>query len=105
MSSSTLSTSSVAPRSVSTCQVLGVAKVLTERMRSISGTATAPPRHCAICGNHCLGVPGLFTGIGAAHAASGEKIGTVDTAFQWIGRDHDTTGEAYDNPGIPGATC
>jgi CreA protein len=67
-----------------------------------------PPRHCGICGicgNHRLGVLGHAAGIGAAHAASGEKIGTVDIALQWIGRDHDTTGEAYDNPGIPGVTC
>ena len=34
---------------------------------------------------------------GAALAASGEKIGTVDTAFQWIGRDHDIIVEAYDD--------
>ena len=26
---------------------------------------------------------------GWAQAAEPEKIGTVDTAFQWIGRDHD----------------
>ena len=41
----------------------------------------------------------------AAHAASGEKIGTVDTAFQWIGRDHDIIVEAYDDPGVQGVTC
>jgi CreA protein len=28
----------------------------------------------------------------------GRKIGTVDTAFQWIGRDHDIIVEAYDDP-------
>ena len=42
---------------------------------------------------------------GAAHAASGEKIGTVDTAFQWIGRDHDIIVEAYDGPAVQGVTC
>ena len=42
---------------------------------------------------------------GAALAASGEKIGTVDTAFQWIGRDHDIIVEAYDDPGVQGVTC
>ena len=41
---------------------------------------------------------------GAAHAA-GEKIGTVDTAFQWIGRDHDIIVEAYDDPAVQGVTC
>ena len=44
-------------------------------------------------------------GTTAAHAASGEKIGTVDTAFQWIGRDHDIIVEAYDDPGVQGVTC
>ena len=42
---------------------------------------------------------------GAAQAASGEKIGTVDTAFQWIGRDHDIIVEAYDDPAVQGVTC
>ena len=35
---------------------------------------------------------------GAAQAAAGEKIGTVDTAFQWIGRDHDIIVEACGDP-------
>ena len=42
---------------------------------------------------------------GAAQAATAEKIGTVDTAFQWIGRDHDIIVEAYDAPGVQGVTC
>ena len=42
---------------------------------------------------------------GAALAAGGEKIGTVDTAFQWIGRDHDIIVEAYDDPDVQGVTC
>jgi CreA protein len=42
---------------------------------------------------------------GVAQAASGEKIGTVDTAFQWIGRDHDIIVEAYDDPFVSGVTC
>ena len=43
----------------------------------------------------------------AAHGAwaAGEKIGTVDTAFQWIGRDHDIIVEAYDDPAVQGVTC
>jgi len=40
-----------------------------------------------------------------AQAASGEKIGSVDTAFQWIGRDHDIVVEAYDDPAVQGVTC
>jgi CreA protein len=47
----------------------------------------------------------LLGGTSAAHAASGEKIGTVDTAFQWIGRDHDIIVEAYDDPAVQGVTC
>ena len=42
---------------------------------------------------------------GAAQAATAEKIGTVDTAFQWIGRDHDIIVEAYDDPGVHVVTC
>ena len=42
---------------------------------------------------------------GAAQAATAEKIGTVDTAFQWIGRDHDIIVEAYDDPAVQGVTC
>lgn len=42
---------------------------------------------------------------GAAQAATAEKIGTVDTAFQWIGRDHDIIVEAYDDPLVAGVTC
>ena len=42
---------------------------------------------------------------GGAQAADAEKIGTVDTAFQWIGRDHDIIVEAYDDPRVAGVTC
>ena len=42
---------------------------------------------------------------GSAQAADAEKIGTVDTAFQWIGRDHDIIVEAYDDPLVTGVTC
>ncbi|MHA7599424.1 CreA family protein [Alicycliphilus sp. T452] len=38
-------------------------------------------------------------------AAQSDKIGTVDTAFQWIGRDHDIIVEAYDDPLVAGVTC
>nr|WP_255569234.1 CreA family protein [Comamonas sp. NLF-1-9] len=42
---------------------------------------------------------------GLAAAASGERIGSVDTAFQWLGRDHDIVVEAYDDPRVQGVTC
>ena len=42
---------------------------------------------------------------GGAQAADAEKIGTVDTAFQWIGRDHDIIVEACDDPLVAGVTC
>ncbi len=42
---------------------------------------------------------------GGRASSAGEKIGTVDTAFQWIGRDHDIIVEAYDDPGVQGVTC
>lgn len=38
-------------------------------------------------------------------AASGEKIGDVDTAFKWLGRDHDIVVEAYDDPHVQGVSC
>ncbi|QIL45057.1 CreA family protein [Acidovorax sp. HDW3] len=41
----------------------------------------------------------------ASTLAAGEKVGTVDTAFQWIGRDHDIIVEAYDDPQVTGVTC
>ncbi|MBF5003934.1 CreA family protein [Diaphorobacter caeni] len=41
----------------------------------------------------------------SAFAADGEKIGTVDTAFKLIGRDHDIIVEAYDDPEVNGVTC
>ena len=42
---------------------------------------------------------------GLTQAVAAEKIGTVDTAFKWIGRDHDIIVEAYDDPGVQGVTC
>ena len=42
---------------------------------------------------------------GPAWAASGEKIGDVDTAFKWLGRDHDIVVEAYDDPKVQGVSC
>ena len=54
----------------------------------------------------CRSAAGLLLAlVSVAAHASGEKIGTVDTAFKWIGRDHDILVEAYDDPGAPGVTC
>lgn len=47
---------------------------------------------------------GLALVAGAA-AAQAERIGSVDTAFQWLGRDHDIVVEAYDDPLVAGVTC
>lgn len=37
--------------------------------------------------------------------AQSQTIGTVDTAFKLIGRDHDIIVEAYDDPAVQGVTC
>ena len=34
-----------------------------------------------------------------------DAIGSVDTAFQWIGPDHKVVVEAYDDPAVEGVTC
>ena len=44
----------------------------------------------------------LATGLCAAQP---DKIGTVDTAFQLLGRDHDIIVEAYDDPQVTGVSC
>lgn len=41
----------------------------------------------------------------ACSPAGGEQVGSVDTAFQWLGPDHKIVVEAYDDPGVPGVTC
>jgi len=41
----------------------------------------------------------------SAACAQAERIGSVDTAFQWLGRDHDIVVEAYDDPLVAGVTC
>ncbi len=51
-----------------------------------------------------MALTGLFTSA-AAIAADAEKIGTVDTAFKLVGRDHDIIVEAYDDPAVQGVTC
>jgi CreA protein len=44
----------------------------------------------------------LMLGAGLAQA---EQIGSVDTAFQWLGPDHKVVVEAYDDPRVRGVTC
>ncbi len=46
-----------------------------------------------------------LAGTALAAAADGQKIGSVDTAFQWIGRDHDILVEAYDDPAVVARAC
>ena len=50
---------------------------------------------------------GLFGGaLGAlAPALHAEEIGSVDTAFQWLGPNHKIVIEAFDDPKIDGVTC
>lgn len=58
----------------------------------------------AILRNTLLSAIALTVFSSAAWAA-GEKIGTVDTAFKLIGRDHDILVEAYDDPAVQGVSC
>ena len=51
----------------------------------------------------CLAAAGLLAA--GLCVAQPDKVGTVDTAFQWIGRDHDIIVEAYDDPQVEGVTC
>lgn len=51
---------------------------------------------------------GLFVGaLGALALASthAQEIGSVDTAFQWLGPNHKIVVEAFDDPKIAGVTC
>ena len=38
-------------------------------------------------------------------ASAQQRIGEVDTAFQWLGPDHKVIVEAYDDPRVRGVTC
>ena len=40
-----------------------------------------------------------------AATAQADPIGSVNTAFQWIGPDHKIVVEAYDDPKVAGITC
>jgi CreA protein len=41
----------------------------------------------------------------AAPLARAEKVGDVDTAFQWIGPNHKIVVDAFDDPRVTGITC
>ena len=41
----------------------------------------------------------------AAPIARAEKVGDVDTAFQWIGPNHKIVVDAFDDPRVNGITC
>lgn len=41
----------------------------------------------------------------ACNRAGSEQVGSVDTAFQWIGPDHKIVVDAYDDPKVAGVTC
>ena len=40
-----------------------------------------------------------------ACSSEAEQIGSVDTAFQWIGPDHKIVVDAFDDPLVQGVTC
>ncbi len=48
----------------------------------------------------CGSVLWALTGVGAT-----QEIGSVDTAFQWLGPNHKIVIEAFDDPKIAGVTC
>lgn len=47
----------------------------------------------------------LLTLGGACTAAQAEQIGSVDTAFQWLGANHKIVIEAFDDPKVDGVAC
>ncbi|MBM3487472.1 MAG: hypothetical protein FJX67_12720 [Alphaproteobacteria bacterium] len=49
-----------------------------------------------------LGAVGLAVATGGAAA---DEIGSVDTAFQWLGPNHKIVVEAFDDPKIDGVSC
>ena len=38
-------------------------------------------------------------------SAHGQRIGEVDTVFQWLGPDHKIVVDAYDDPKVAGVAC
>ncbi len=47
----------------------------------------------------------LLAALAAFPLAAQQRVGEVDTAFQWIGPDHKVIVEAYDDPRVKGVTC
>lgn len=47
----------------------------------------------------------LVTSTAFSAAALAEEIGHVDTAFKLLGRNHQVTVEAFDDPKVKGVTC
>lgn len=47
----------------------------------------------------------VLAGAALSAQAGADTIGTVDTAFKLLGRDHDIIVEAYDDPAVVGVTC
>lgn len=47
----------------------------------------------------------LLAALVACPLAAQQRVGEVDTAFQWIGPDHKVIVEAYDDPRVKGVTC
>ena len=47
----------------------------------------------------------VLAGAALSAQAGADTIGTVDTAFKLLGRDHDIIVEAYDDPAVQGVTC
>jgi CreA protein len=58
-------------------------------------------RSLGCCG---LALIALVFGVAAARA-DGEAIGSVDTAFKLIGRNHQIRVQAFDDPKVPGVRC
>ncbi len=53
----------------------------------------------------CIRSPLICLAAAICQPAIAQKIGDVDTAFQWIGPDHKIVVEAYDDPQVQGVTC
>jgi CreA protein len=56
--------------------------------------------HRILLSGLCGGVLWALAGAGAA-----QEVGSVDTAFQWLGPNHKIVIEAFDDPKITGVTC
>jgi CreA protein len=56
---------------------------------------------------HRIWLSGLGGGVLWALTSAGvaQEIGSVDTAFQWLGPNHKIVIEAFDDPKIDGVTC